>query len=82
VSADTVSRITDEVLDEVKACSTAAGRGLPGRLRRRAGREGPGRRSVRNKAVNIAIGIDTDGVKHVLGIWVAAAEGAKTWPRP
>ena len=35
--------------------------------------------SVRSKAVNIAVGIDTDGVKHVLGVWVAAAEGAKTW---
>jgi putative transposase len=35
--------------------------------------------AVRNKAVNIAIGIDTDGAKHVLGMWVAAAEGAKAW---
>ena len=35
--------------------------------------------AVRNKAVNIAVGIDTDGAKHVLGIWVAAAEGAKAW---
>ena len=33
--------------------------------------------AVRNKAVNLAVGIDTDGAKHVLGIWVAAAEGAK-----
>lgn len=35
--------------------------------------------AVRNKAVNIAVGIDPDGAKHVLGIWVAAAEGAKAW---
>jgi putative transposase len=35
--------------------------------------------AVRNKAVNIAIGIDPDGAKRVLGIWVAAAEGAKAW---
>jgi hypothetical protein len=35
--------------------------------------------SVRNKAVNTAVGIDCDGVKHVLGIWVAPAEGAKAW---
>ena len=34
---------------------------------------------MRNKAVNIAVGIDTDGAKHVLGIWVAASEGAKAW---
>jgi hypothetical protein len=35
--------------------------------------------SVRNKAVNIAVGIDLDGEKHVLGIWVAAAEGSRVW---
>ncbi len=35
--------------------------------------------AVRNKAVNIAVGIDTEGAKHVLGIWVASAEGAKAW---
>ncbi len=35
--------------------------------------------AVRNKAVNIAVGIDCDGAKHVLGIWVAPAEGAKAW---
>jgi len=33
--------------------------------------------AVRNKAVNIAVGIDDGGAKRVLGIWVAAAEGAK-----
>jgi putative transposase len=35
--------------------------------------------AVRNKAVNIAVGIDDIGAKRVLGIWVAAAEGAKAW---
>jgi putative transposase len=35
--------------------------------------------AVRNKAVNIAVGIDAEGAKQVLGIWVAAAEGAKAW---
>jgi putative transposase len=35
--------------------------------------------AVRNKAVNIAVGIDPEGAKHVLGIWVATAEGAKAW---
>ncbi len=34
---------------------------------------------VRNKAAHIAVGVDTDGVKHVLGIWVQATEGAKFW---
>jgi putative transposase len=35
--------------------------------------------AVRNNAVNIAVGIDPDGAKRVLGIWVAPGEGAKTW---
>jgi putative transposase len=35
--------------------------------------------AVRNKAVNIAVGIDDCGAKRVLGIWVAPAEGAKAW---
>ncbi len=34
---------------------------------------------VRNKAAHIAIGVDTDGIKHVLGIWVQTTEGAKFW---
>jgi hypothetical protein len=35
--------------------------------------------AVRNKAAHIAVGVDTDGVKHVLGIWVQTSEGAKFW---
>jgi putative transposase len=34
---------------------------------------------VVNKAAHIAVGVDTDGIKHVLGIWVQSAEGAKFW---
>ena len=34
---------------------------------------------VRNKAAHIAVGVDLDGIKHVLGIWVQATEGAKFW---
>src|SRR3954464_12900030 len=34
---------------------------------------------VRNKAAHIAVGVDTDGIKHVLGIWVRTTEGAKFW---
>jgi hypothetical protein len=34
---------------------------------------------VRNKAAHIAVGVDLDGVKHVLGIWVQATEGSKFW---
>ncbi|MGZ3709389.1 MAG: IS256 family transposase, partial [Bdellovibrionota bacterium] len=34
---------------------------------------------VRNKAAHLAVGVDLDGIKHVLGIWVQAVEGAKFW---
>jgi hypothetical protein len=33
----------------------------------------------RNKAAHIAVGVDMEGIKHVLGIWVQTAEGAKFW---
>jgi transposase-like protein len=32
---------------------------------------------VRNTAAHIAVGVDVDGIKHVLGIWVQTTEGAK-----
>jgi putative transposase len=35
--------------------------------------------TVDNKAAHLVIGVDLDGYKHVLGIWIAAAEGAKFW---
>ena len=34
---------------------------------------------VKNKAAHIAVGVDIDGVKHVLGIWLQATEGARFW---
>ncbi|WP_252975518.1 IS256 family transposase [Janibacter melonis] len=34
---------------------------------------------VRNKAAHIAVGVDMDGIKHVLGIWLRHTEGAKFW---
>src|SRR5690606_1253208 len=34
---------------------------------------------VRNKAAHIAVGVDMDGIKPVLGIWSQATEGAKFW---
>ncbi|MFM6849482.1 MAG: IS256 family transposase [Terrabacter sp.] len=34
---------------------------------------------VSNRAAHLAVGVDLDGVKHVLGIWVQATEGAKFW---
>ena len=34
---------------------------------------------VTNRAAHIAVGVDMDGIKHVLGIWIQAAEVAKFW---
>jgi putative transposase len=34
---------------------------------------------VKNKAAHIAVGVDIEGIKHVLGIWVQTSEGAKFW---
>ena len=35
--------------------------------------------TVGNKACYLVVGVDCAGVKHVLGIWVQTAEGAKFW---
>jgi putative transposase len=37
--------------------------------------------TVRNKAAHLAVGVDADGRKEVLGIWVETTEGAKFWLR-
>ena len=80
LSHDTISRVTDGALEgDAGVAVPAAGAVLPGGLRRCAGGEVRDGSAVRNKAVNIAVGIDADGAKHVLGIWVATAEGAKAW---
>jgi putative transposase len=34
---------------------------------------------VRNKAAHLVVGVDADGVKHVLGIWIQNTEGSKFW---
>lgn len=80
ISHDTISKITDEVLDEVKAwqarpldpvypvvfIDALVVKVKDGNV-------------VRNKAAHIVVGVDTDGIKHVLGIWVQQTEGAKFW---
>ena len=32
-----------------------------------------------NRSAHIAVGVDMDGVKHVLGIWIQDGEGASFW---
>ena len=82
VSADLISTITDAVLDEV---ATWQSRPLDrvylviflDALVCKVRTDGV----VRNKAANLAVGIDIAGRKEVLGIWVEAPEGAKFWLR-
>jgi len=80
LSHDTISTITDAVLEEVKAWQTRPLEELYPILYLDAlvikVRDG---HQVRNRAAHLAVGVDLDGVKHVLGIWVQASEGAKFW---
>ena len=35
---------------------------------------------VANRAAHIAVGVDMDGIKHVLGIWIQASEARSSGP--
>src|SRR2546427_477797 len=80
LSHDTISTITDAVLEEVKAWQSRPLEEIYPIIYLDAlvvkVRDG---HQVRNKAAHIAVGVDLDGIKHVLGIWVQASEGAKFW---
>ena len=80
LSHDTISKITDSVLEEVKAWQARPLEELYPIIYLDAlvvkVRDG---HTVRNRAAHLAVGVDLDGVKHVLGIWVQATEGAKFW---
>ena len=80
LSHETISNITDAVLEEVKAWQSRPLEEIYPIIYLDAlvvqVRDG---HQVRNRAAHIAVGVDLDGVKHVLGIWVQASEGAKFW---
>jgi putative transposase len=80
LSHETISKIVDAVADEVLAWQQRPLESLYPVIYLDAIvvkiRDGG---HVRNKAAHIAVGVDLDGVKHVLGIWVQATEGAKFW---
>lgn len=80
LSHETISKVTDAVAEEVKAWQARPLEELYPIVYLDAlvvkVRDG---HQVRNKAAHIAVGIDLDGVRHVLGIWVQATEGAKFW---
>jgi putative transposase len=80
LSHDTISKITDSVLEEVKAWQSRLLEEIYPIVSLDAlvikVRDG---HQVRNRSAHLAVGVDLDGVKHVLGIWVQASEGAKFW---
>ncbi len=80
VSTSLISKITDEVLEEVKAWQSRPLESvypivyfdcLVVKVRQE--------KRVINKAVYIALGIDLSGRKDILGLWMSENEGAKFW---
>jgi len=80
VSPGLISAVTDEVMEEAKAWQD---RPLESfypfvymdalQFKVRDGAQ------VRNKAIYLAIGVNMEGLKEVLGLWIAQSEGAKFW---
>jgi putative transposase len=80
VPAATISAITDAMLDEVKTWQTRPldpvwpilyVDALVVKVR--------DANVVTNKAAHLVVGVDLNGIKHVLGIWVQNHEGARFW---
>jgi putative transposase len=80
VSPTLISDVTDAVMEEVKGWQNRPLEPLYAIVyldalyvkMRHEGR-------VENRAVYVAIGVDLDGRKDVLGLWTSGAEGAKFW---
>jgi putative transposase len=80
VSPDLISKITDAVLEDVKAWQSRPLEAIYPIVYLDALvvkiRDG---QAVRNHACYLAIGVNTDGERDVLGIWFQRTEGAKFW---
>ena len=80
VSPTLISNVTNAVMDDVRAWQS---RPLSAvypilyfdALFVKSRQEGP----VRNKAVYLALGINLEGEKELLGLWIAETEGSKFW---
>src|SRR5688572_1337078 len=59
----------------------AAGAGVAGDLPQRHGVQCRRRRRGQEEAAHLAVGVDVDSRKEVLGIWVEHTAGAKFWLR-
>ena len=80
ISESLISRITDNVMDEVRSWQSRPLEGvyaivyfdaLVVKVRQD--------KRVINKAVYVALGIDLSGRKDILGLWISENEGAKFW---
>lgn len=80
VDADLITRVTDSVIDELKAWQhrpldalylVVYLDALVLKIRDKG--------VVQNKAVYLAVGVGMDGAKDVLGMWIQQTEGAKFW---
>src|SRR5215210_4897604 len=80
LSHETISKITDQVAEEVLVWQRRPLEALYPVIYLDAlvvkVRDGA---HVINKSAHIAVGVDMDGIKHVLGIWIQTTEGAKFW---
>lgn len=80
VSPSLISEVTDGIIDQVRAWQNRVLEPFYGVVfldalyvkMRHEGR-------VENRAVYVALGINLEGRKDVLGLWTSAAEGAKFW---
>ena len=80
VSPELISTVTDAVIDEVKEWQNRPLDPLYtivylDALFLKVRDEG----HIQNQAVYLAIGVNTNGIKEVLGMWIAKTEGAKFW---
>ena len=82
VSHDLISQITDAVLEEVRDWQARPlDRVYPVIFLDAVVCKVRDGGSVKNKAAHLAVGVDVEGRKEVLGIWVETVEGAKFWLR-
>lgn len=80
VSHETIAKVTEVVIEEIRAwTSRPVDEVFPivfvDGIRIKVRGDG----AATNKIAHLVVGFDVEGFKHVLGIWMATAEGSKFW---